>query len=276
MESNDPLEYALGESADAQRRLEIQDAQFAIVSEELLDGLELRPDDRVVELGIGPGSFGQRIMRRLGPGGVLRGVDYTQRLLDQAQRRLAGCGPARFEPVAADIQQLGPWIEDADVVVGRTVLHHLPMAEAWLGRLHTALRPGTRVGFIEPEFRALLGRIAALEATRETEMQPLRVWAEGIARYYARRELSPGVGATLALALRSAGYHDVEHRWRETPSDATTVENMLLYYEEVREQYAAAGILTGPQIDEQKRLIAQLVADGLPAVWGTHSVICQV
>src|SRR5690242_2884941 len=121
--------YVLGQSARAARRLEIQDAHFAELSERLLDDLALRPGDRVVELGCGPGGFSRRILRRLGPGGVLVGVDSSDGLLSQARAVLASLGPARFEPVLADVAPLGTWLEGADVVVGRAVLHHIPMAE---------------------------------------------------------------------------------------------------------------------------------------------------
>src|SRR5262249_53245123 len=116
--------YILGQSADAARRLEIQDAHLAEPSEWLLDNLALRPHDRGVELGCGPGSFSHRILRRLGEGGVLVGVDSSEGLLAQARRPLANLGPARFEPVLADISGLGPWLDGADVVVGRAVIHH--------------------------------------------------------------------------------------------------------------------------------------------------------
>ena len=54
--------YVLGQSAQAAHRLSIQDAHFADVSERLLDDLGLRPNDRVVELGCGPGGFSRRIL----------------------------------------------------------------------------------------------------------------------------------------------------------------------------------------------------------------------
>src|SRR3954447_12239174 len=168
--------YVLGQSARAARRLEIQDAHFAEVSERLLDEVALRPGDRVVELGCGPGGFSRRILRRLGEGGVLVGVDSSQGLLTQAQAALAGPGPARFEPVLADISKLGAWLDGADVVVGRNMLHHVPMVELVLGRLRAVLRPGARVGFIEPDFRSQLGRLAYLEATGRSDLAPLRVW----------------------------------------------------------------------------------------------------
>src|SRR5262249_24058541 len=109
--------YVLGQSDRAARRLEIQDAHFAVPSEQLLDDLGLKPTDRVVDLGCGRGWLSRRILGRLGAGGVLVGVDTSAALLDQARSRLAGLGPGRFEPVVADIAQLGPWIDGADVVV---------------------------------------------------------------------------------------------------------------------------------------------------------------
>ena len=90
----EPTDYVLGQSADAARRLEIQDRHFAVASEELLDRLALRPADRVVELGCGPGGLTRRILRRLGPGGVVVAVDSAPGLLDQARATLAGIGPA--------------------------------------------------------------------------------------------------------------------------------------------------------------------------------------
>src|SRR5438270_6942837 len=165
-------EYVLGDSDRAARRLEVQDAHFADVSERLLDDLALRPGDRVVELGCGAGSFSRRVFRRLGEGGVLVGVDTTEGLLTQAQAALAGQGPARFEPVRADIAGLGGWLDGADAVVARTMLHHVPMVELVLGRLRSRLRPGTKVGLLEPDFRSALGRLAYLEATGRPELAP--------------------------------------------------------------------------------------------------------
>src|ERR1700736_672908 len=112
--------YVLGQTARAARRLEIQDAHFADVSERLLDDLALRTHDRVVELGCGPGGFSRRILRRLGGGGVLVGVDCSEGLLTQARAVWAGRIGARFEPVLADISGLGAWLDGADVVIGRT------------------------------------------------------------------------------------------------------------------------------------------------------------
>ncbi len=272
---SEPQGYVLGQSARAARRLEIQDAHFAAVSERLLDELELKPGDRVVEVGCGPGGFSRRILRRLGAGGVLVGVDCSAGLLDQARAALAGLGPARFEPVLADVARLGPWLDGADVVVGRTVLHHVPMVEFVLGRLRAALRPGTRVGFLEPDFRSPLARLAYLEATGRPELAPLRVWAVAINQLYEANRLSPDVGASLARTLELAGYRRVRADWTECRSDASTVENMQMFYGEVRDRLAALGILSAAEAEEQQRLLRELPAEGLPGVWGIHRVAAE-
>src|SRR4051794_3350071 len=111
---NEPRGYVLGQSERAARRLEIQDAHFAEVSERLLDDLALPPTAQVVELGCGPGGFSRRILRRLGAGGVLVGVDASEGLLSQARAALAGVGAARFESAVADVSAPGPWLDGAD------------------------------------------------------------------------------------------------------------------------------------------------------------------
>ena len=271
---SEPQGYVLGESERAGRRLMIQDTFFADASESLLDELALRPTDRVVEFGCGPGGFTRRILRRLGQGGVVVGVDSSAGLLAQASAELSRQGPARFEPVRADITVMGPWLAGADVVVGRAVLHHVPMAEFLLGRLRAALRPGTRVGFIEPDFRSPLARLAWLEATGRPELAPLRVWAVAINQLYQARAISPAVGASLTRTLEMGGFQNVREQWFDCRSDEWIVENMNMFYDEVRDRLAELGIMTVEEVGEQQALLRALDSATLPAVWGLHRVAC--
>jgi ubiquinone/menaquinone biosynthesis C-methylase UbiE len=268
--------YVLGQSERAARRLEIQDAHFAEASERLLDDVALRPQDRVVELGCGPGGFSRRVMRRLGTGGVLVGVDSSEGLLAQAKSALQGGGPARFEPVLADVAGLGPWLDGADAVVARTMLHHIPMVEFVLGRLRAALRPGTRVGLIEPDFRSPLARLAYAEVTGRPELAPLCVWATAINQLYLATRLSPDVGATLARTLEMAGYRSVRADWAEGRSDQLMIENMQMFYDEVRDRLQTLGIMTVEEIEQQQRALRTLPLQPMPAAWGIHRVTCQV
>lgn len=263
--------YVLGQSADAARRLALQDATFAEVSEALLDDLALPPDARVIELGCGPGGFSARVLRRI-PRGTLVGIDSSAGLLTQARTSLAG---RRFEAVRADAAELGPWLDGADAVVGRAVLHHLPMAEVTLGRLRARLRPGARLGFIEPDFRSPLARIAYLEATGRPELAPLRVWATAINQLYAARRISPAVGATLAAALGAAGFRRLRWAWRECRSDARMIANMVGFYAEVQGPLAELGVLGAEENARQRALLEALPAESLPPAWGLFRVAAE-
>jgi SAM-dependent methyltransferase len=266
-------DYVLGQSPEAARRLEIQDLHFADASEQLIDGLKLRAQDRVIELGCGPGMFSRRLIKRLGAGGVVVAVDSGAGLLEQAKALLAGAGPAKFEPTLADISQLGPWLDGADAVCGRAVLHHVPMAEFLIGRLRTRVKPGTRIGFMEPDFRTPLARIAYLEATGRGELEPLRVWARVINELYLIRRISPCVGATLAAAFTDAGYSNVQARYHEFPCNDLVIDNMIMFYDEVGETLEKLKIITRTECASQQELLKKVPA-GSPAVWGTHVVNC--
>ena len=268
---SDPTGYVLGQSSEAARRLAIQDATFAEVSERLLDDLALPPGARVVELGCGPGAFSARIARRI-PQGVLVGVDSSEGLLAQARVSLAG---RRFEAVLADVSELGPWLDGADAAVGRAVLHHLPMAEFFLGRLRARVRPGTLLGFIEPDFRSPLARIAYLEATGRTELAPVKVWATAINQLYAARRISPAVGATLAAALETAGCRRVRSAWQECRSDAGMVENMVQFLAEVERPLAELDILGAEENARQRALLGALAPESLPPAWGMFRIAAE-
>ena len=272
---SEPAGYILGQSASAARRLELQDRHFEVPSEQLLDALALRPTDRVVELGCGPGGLTRRIAARLGAGGSVRAVDSSAGLLEQAAKYLAGIGAEKVEFVTADISQPGAWLDGADVVVGRAVLHHVPMAEYLLGRLRPALRTGARVGFLEPDFRSPLARLAHLEATGHPEYAALRVWATALNDLYLARRISPAVGATLARSLAAAGYRNVREEWHEFPSDALVIENMLMFYDEVRGPLESYGILSAAENAEQQRQLRALLPGPHPGVWGMFRVVCE-
>ena len=267
--------YVLGQSERAARRLELQDRHFAVPSEALLDALAIEPTARVVELGCGPGGFTKRILNRLGAGGVVVAVDASAGLLGQAKAALAGAGPGRFELMQADVSEPGAWLDGADAVIGRAVLHHVPMAEFLLGRLKGVLKPGTRIGFLEPDFRRPLARLALAEVTRP-ELAPLLVFAKAINDLYAAWRISPAVGASLAPTLEDAGYADVRHAWHPFASDASVIENMGMIYDEVRDTLAALGIMAPAEVEKQRALLRALPVGALPPVWGLHQVTATV
>jgi len=203
------------------------------------------------------------------------GVDSSASLLEQAKDTLTQLGGQRFNPTLADVSKPDAWLDGADVVTGRAVLHHVPMAEFLLGRFRSTLRPSTRLGFLEPDFRRPLANLACHETTRP-ELAPLLNFAKAINDLYAAWRISPAVGASLASAMEDAGYTNVRHAWHPFATDESVLENMSLIYEEVRDTFASLGIITHREIDEQQLLLRALPGGDLPAVWGLHQVTAVV
>ena len=53
------------------------------------------------------------------------------------------------------------------------------------------------------------------------------------------------------------------------------IENMLMFYQEVRERLQSLNILTAAEIDQQQSLLGALLPNTLPAAWGTFRVTCE-
>lgn len=58
----------------------------------VLELLDLRPGERVVDVGCGPGHATVEFARRVAPGGTVVGVDISARMLERTRRRFAGAG----------------------------------------------------------------------------------------------------------------------------------------------------------------------------------------
>jgi SAM-dependent methyltransferase len=68
------------------------DARFATVVDGVIARADLRPGQRVLDLGIGTGAVAERAAPLVRPGGEVLGVDISPAMLDQARARLAASG----------------------------------------------------------------------------------------------------------------------------------------------------------------------------------------
>ena len=134
--------------------------------DDILQGLNLPPDGRVLDLGCGAGALTARLAR-LVPRGEVLGVDADRDMV--AAARLRSDDPRISFQVcrAADIAALaGP--EPFDLVASRAALHRVPAAEhpAVLAAVYSVLRPG---GVFRAEFGGT-GQIAALLQILDAEV----------------------------------------------------------------------------------------------------------
>jgi ubiquinone/menaquinone biosynthesis C-methylase UbiE len=111
----------------------------------LLDAAGLRPGARVLDAGCGRGDTTLVAARRVGPSGLVLGVDTSLRMLENGRRRgaAAGLGHVGFVHGDAQTQRFAPL--RFDVIVSSRGLDVFSDADAGLANLTAALRGGGRM-----------------------------------------------------------------------------------------------------------------------------------
>lgn len=178
---------ALYQIGDAVRRRRLVRAALAAV-----------PGERILDLGCGPGFYCAELLEEVGPSGSIVGVDSSSAMLALAARRCEGQSNVAFSE--ADATSVP--VEDAsfDAALCVQVLEYVPDLPAGLAELHRALRPGGRVVIWDVDWATVSWYSA--DPARMTRV--LTAWDEHLAH--------PSLPRTLAPAMRSAGFEQVEMR----------------------------------------------------------------
>jgi SAM-dependent methyltransferase len=111
----------------------------------LVEILEPRPGERVLEIGPGTGLFSLPVARALGPTGRLDVFDIQQEMLDHTLRVAGEQGIANLTATRGDAREL-PFADGSfDAAFMVTVLGEIPSWGRALGELRRVLRPGGRL-----------------------------------------------------------------------------------------------------------------------------------
>jgi trans-aconitate 2-methyltransferase len=107
---------------------------------EVLDRLELRGDETVLDAGCGSGRLTRLLIERV-PDGRVIGVDQSASMIDAARRRLGDAADLRV----ADLVGLDLDGERVDVVFSTATFHWIADHDALFASLRAALRDGGRL-----------------------------------------------------------------------------------------------------------------------------------
>jgi SAM-dependent methyltransferase len=107
---------------------------------------ELRPGERVLDLGSGGGIDVLLSARRVGPTGRAIGLDMTDEMLALAQRNAAEAGVDNVEFIRGTIESIPLPAQSVDVVISNCVINLAADKAAVFAEIARVLRPGGRVG----------------------------------------------------------------------------------------------------------------------------------
>jgi trans-aconitate 2-methyltransferase len=106
---------------------------------QILDRLDLRGDETVLDLGCGTGRVTEQLLARLGAAGRVIGIDGSARMVQEAARRLGGDPRAGFAQQDLLALEVAP---PADAAVSSATFHWIKDHETLFARIRGALREG--------------------------------------------------------------------------------------------------------------------------------------
>jgi trans-aconitate 2-methyltransferase len=113
-------------------------APLEAMGRDVLDRLDLRGDERVLDAGCGTGRVTAALVERL-PRGEVMAVDGSPAMVDEARRRLGD----RAEVFAADLLELE--LDPVDAILSTATFHWIKDHDRLFERLLAVLRPGGRL-----------------------------------------------------------------------------------------------------------------------------------
>jgi arsenite methyltransferase len=107
---------------------------------------DLRPGERVLDLGSGGGIDVLLSAKRVGPDGFVYGVDMTDEMLELARANSAKAGATNVEFLKGVIEDVPLPDASVDVVISNCVVNLSTDKPAVLAEMHRVLVPGGRIG----------------------------------------------------------------------------------------------------------------------------------
>lgn len=120
------------------------------------EALALRPGERVLDVGVGPGFLAAEMAAEVGAAGRVCGIDPSESMLAIAQTRPQPAGSAPVELQPGDANRLPYPDASFDVATSTQVLEYLTDLPGALAEIRRVLRPGGRVLILDTDWDSVV------------------------------------------------------------------------------------------------------------------------
>jgi len=225
-------------------------------AQRVIEDLELRGDEVVLDAGCGSGSVTLDLREKL-PQGRIYALDSSAEMIASLSRQLAQRGIANVVPIRASLTDFA-LPEPVDRVFSNAGFHWIPDDAALFGCLHRATRPGGRL-------RAQCGGLGNLAEVLSSagEVRRTARFARHLDGFADAKKYRSETGATSALA--AAGWREARaHLWPEPVAFEDPCEAALYLKTIVLRDHVAR--LPGDLADDYARAVVEqtLRRRGLP------------
>ena len=117
--------------------------------ERVISALELRPGERVADVGCGPGYFTMPLAEAVGPTGKVWAVDIEPKMIERVQDHVTKRELHNVEPLLSREDDPGLPEGVVDTVLIVNTYHHFNYRPVYVSKLKRALAPGGRIVIID-------------------------------------------------------------------------------------------------------------------------------
>ncbi|MDQ2993275.1 MAG: class I SAM-dependent methyltransferase [Candidatus Eremiobacteraeota bacterium] len=117
---------------------------FGPWAETLLEALDVRQGEALLDIACGPGTVAKAAARRIGDGGIVVGTDVSPEMLDVARASTPASARVRYECAAAENLPFGP--AEFDAITVQQGMQFFPDRPAAIVEMFRVMRPGGRAG----------------------------------------------------------------------------------------------------------------------------------
>ncbi len=249
-----PDAYLLGRAEGEEARLKRQIADLAPDSDAQFEKIGIRPGERVIDLGCGPGGVLHLLGKRVGPRGSVLGLERSRHFVDLARRFVNDHAMTQVEVREGDAYDTGLPRASFDGAHMRLVLVNVPEPERIVREMVSLVRPGGWVASFEADF---VGHICD---------PPLAAWdrlLDAYKAYTAAQRIDLFIGRRTHRLFAAAGVRDihVDAVMHVYPAGHDRRPILHDFIDNVRDKLVAGGFITKRELESGMAELGRHLAD---------------